>query len=187
MIAIGLGAVVGGWLVWSFGIESYLTKRSALAAEITDKTKDIDRADQLKIQRTERENVLDFLRNGGLDGGLTNSRLGHMIETWANDERRRPQGAVFRITGGSQSNGMASSTSATAKAGFVEIKVQVQATGNQKGLAWVLWNLETAKVPVRVNDISVKPRVEGRDDLTITLNLSTLALAPAAPGSGRTP
>jgi hypothetical protein len=185
MIAIGVAAVIGCYGVWTFGIESYIDKRAELVNKRDDAKKQLEDADRLQAEREARRPVWDYMRNSGLDSSLADSRLGQMLEAWAADSRR-PPGANFRITGGNQSRGSAgggANNPLTAN-GFTELKVQVQAEGNQKGLAWILWNLERVNVPVKVNQTSVKPRTEGRDDLKITLNLSTLALAPAP---GRTP
>jgi hypothetical protein len=49
----------------------------------------------------------------------------------------------------------------------------------------LLWAVETAAIPVRVDDLTIKPRArEGFDDLTIDLSVSTLSSIPepAAPG-----
>lgn len=183
-IAIGVGGAIGFYLLFSFAIDPYIQKRSAMASEVEKQQKDLSDADDLARNRVAKEPVWEYIKTSGLDNALADSRLGRMIETWASDDRRRPPGASFRITGGNQSRGSAGNNSPITANGFMELKVQVQATGNQKGLAWILWNLERVSVPVKVNEVSVKPRVEGRDELNITLNLSTLALAQ--PG-GRTP
>jgi type II secretory pathway component PulM len=184
-IAYGLGAVVLGWGVYAFAVGPYFTDRSELKDTIQADEKKLKDADDAAVERKARETVWEYLKTSGLDNSLADSRLGQMIEYWANHSTK-PEGAYFRVTGGNQSRGtLGTSNSPLAKYGFQEVKVQLQATGNQKGLSWILWNLERANVPVKVNEISVKPKVEGRDDqLNITLNLSTLALAPNA---GRTP
>ena len=56
----------------------------------------------------------------------------------------------------------------------------------------LLWSLETATIPVRVNDMQVTPRREGTDDLTIRLSVSALCMPPDAgakppPGAGDKP
>jgi len=184
MIAIGVVAAIGCYGVWSFGVVSYLDKREELVNKRDDAKKQLEEADHFAAEREARRPVWDYMRSS-VDSSLADSRLGQMLEAWASDSRR-PPGANFRITGGNQSRGSTGggSNNPLAANGFTELKVQVQAEGNQKGLAWVLWNLERVNVPVKVNQTTVKPRTEGRDDLKITLNLSTLALAP---NTGRTP
>jgi len=184
MIAVGVAAVIGCYGVWTFGIESYFDKRAELINKRDEARKQLEEAEKLKEDRDARRPVWDYMRNSGLDNSLADSRLGQMLEAWAGDSRR-PPGCNFRITGGNQSRGGGGGSNNPLTAhGFTELKVQVQAEGNQKGLAWILWNLERVNVPVKVNQASVKPRTEGRDDLKITLNLSTLALAP---NTGKTP
>ena len=45
-------------------------------------------------------------------------------------------------------------------------------------IANLLWSMETATIPVRVNDLQILPRKEGTNDLTLQLTVSTLCLLP---------
>ena len=62
--------------------------------------------------------------------------------------------------------------------GFQVIGFRFTATGRTPAVAKLLWDVETATIPVRLTDVTVTPRKEGRDDLTVQMSISTLTLRP---------
>jgi hypothetical protein len=67
----------------------------------------------------------------------------------------------------------------TSEAGpFLIISFHVTGNASMSAIKRMLISFETAKIPVRVNDMQITPRKEGTDDLTIQLSLSTLCLKP---------
>jgi hypothetical protein len=48
-----------------------------------------------------------------------------------------------------------------------------------RSIARLTWALETAQIPVRVNEMTITPRKEGTDDLQIQLSVSTLSTPEA--------
>jgi len=70
-----------------------------------------------------------------------------------------------------------------------EISFKATGTGSMNAVTKFLWQLETAKVPVRVKDLQLGTRKEGTDDLTLQLRLSTLyqLVQPPAPSDAGTP
>ena len=63
----------------------------------------------------------------------------------------------------------------------------VSGTGPSRGIVRLLWSLETASIPIRVNDVQITPHgKEGTDDLSVRMSVSTLCLpAPIAPAGGK--
>ncbi|HSV13035.1 MAG TPA: GspMb/PilO family protein, partial [Tepidisphaeraceae bacterium] len=70
---------------------------------------------------------------------------------------------------------------------FQVISFHVTGNAHMYSLARLLWSLETATIPVRVNDVQIKPQKEGTDDLTVDLSISTLCLPAATTPAGKTP
>ncbi len=44
----------------------------------------------------------------------------------------------------------------------------------------MLWSLETAKIPLRLNEVRIKPRKDDTDDLSVSVNVSALCKPPEA-------
>lgn len=72
------------------------------------------------------------------------------------------------------------------KNGFLQINFLATGTGTLAGASKLMYRIETAKIPLRLEDVQLASRKEGNDDLTITLKLSTLSTAPAGKGPRNT-
>ncbi|MBE3099613.1 MAG: type 4a pilus biogenesis protein PilO [Acidobacteria bacterium] len=74
------------------------------------------------------------------------------------------------------------------KKSLQEIAFKATGTGSMNAVTKFLWQLETAKVPVRVKELQLGTRKEGADDLTLQLRLSTLyqSAQPPAPSEDGT-
>jgi Tfp pilus assembly protein PilO len=70
--------------------------------------------------------------------------------------------------------------------GFTHLSFHVSATGSLKAVALLMHRVETAGIPLRLDEVHVAPRSENGDSLQVQLNLSTLcrATAPATPRPG---
>jgi hypothetical protein len=114
------------------------------------------------------------------DPGEAESQMLHALDDWADQtgvslSSRKPE----RPEEGS---------------GVQQIAFNVAGTGTMQGVARFLWDMESANLPLRIRDLTLGARTEGRDDLSFKVNLSTLYVAPtgpagaapAAPASGRT-
>lgn len=64
---------------------------------------------------------------------------------------------------------------------FQEVVFQITENGGSSAIADLLWQLETAPVPMRINSIQIMPAKEGTDPVTINLSISSLCLAPSQP------
>ena len=62
-----------------------------------------------------------------------------------------------------------------------------------RAVARFLWEMESADLPLRIHDVQLGSRTEGRDDLSVQLHFSTLYAppaeveegAPSGPAAGR--
>ena len=191
-IAIGVGALLGVYLLYSYPVSGYLSRRSDLKTKIEARTKELDEADNLAARRRElEETTWKYLVNAGLaeNRAMADSQLGQMLSEWS-----RETGLTISASRSEQPGGSGSSlqSSPAAKAGFHEVKALATARGSQAGLATLLWRLETTKVPIRINEITITAPKEGEDRLNVQMGISTLALSPESaavvrPTAGRNP
>jgi hypothetical protein len=62
--------------------------------------------------------------------------------------------------------------------GFIKVTVHATGAGQTASVAKMLWSVESAETPVRVDDVQLSPvKGEGVDDVQVTLTVSTLCAA----------
>lgn len=66
------------------------------------------------------------------------------------------------------------------------VKLSATGSGSIASAAQLLWRIETAPIPLKVDDLQLTTRKEGTDDLTLTLSVSTLWVAPGSAVPTRT-
>ena len=65
------------------------------------------------------------------------------------------------------------------RGGVRQIAFRAAGTGTMRAVARFLWEMESADLPLRIHDVQLGSRTEGRDDLSLQLSFSTL-YAPLA-------
>ena len=71
--------------------------------------------------------------------------------------------------------------------GVRQITFRAAGTGTMRAVGRFLWQMESADIPLRIHDLQLGSRTEGRDALSLQLRFSTLYApaaerGPAAPG-----
>jgi hypothetical protein len=61
---------------------------------------------------------------------------------------------------------------------FNQIIIRSTATGSLSSIGRFLYRIQTSEIPMKVTDFQITSRKEGTDDLTLSLGVSTIALAP---------
>lgn len=59
--------------------------------------------------------------------------------------------------------------------GYTTLAYHVSASGNMPAIAMLMYRIETAGIPLRVDDVQVAPRRDAGDELVVQMNVSTLA------------
>jgi type II secretory pathway component PulM len=167
-IAIGAGSAVGLVLLNWLAVSPYLawredvTKRLRSAKAEQQAALDlIDR--QTRLQRVWRQ----MTDSGGLrtDVGAASYQVQTALRNWVKES-------------GMELSSLSEQRRTNDKQ-FVQVGVRCSGTGTFASINRLLWHIETADFPVRVNDIEIKPRKdEGVDNLSFTMTVSTLALDP---------
>lgn len=69
---------------------------------------------------------------------------------------------------------------------FQRITMRASLTGSMSQLSKFLFNLKNADIPLRVNDVTITPRREGTDDLSMNILVSTIYIPPASAAANAT-
>ncbi len=172
-IAIAVVALGVFFLVYEFVLQPYFDRRDSIAADQKLVSGKLADADQLFAREHKLQPVWNEIKSGGLktNRSLAESQAQQAVLDWARSAgvnvvslkpERDQQVNQFQI-----------------------INFHVQGTGSMLSISNMLWSLETAKIPVRLNDLQITPRKEGTDDLTVQLTISTLCLPPETKADGR--
>jgi hypothetical protein len=115
--------------------------------------------------------VWDDMKKNGLktDVSEAQSQLSHAINEWA------AQSGVAVTSTHSEAP-----TLVDQRSGFTQVIYQVTGTGTTSGVAKLLYQIESAKIPIRIDNLRVASKKDGADDLEIQLNVSTLTM-PSTP------
>jgi len=166
--AFGAGGAVILLLLYWFVVEPYYdaldevtTQRQALKAQLND-------ADDLFARQAHLMRVWTDLKRGGvsLNVSAAQDQARHAILQWA-------YWAGIDITS-------LKTEHPTQQGAFQVIAFDLSTSGNTLQTARLLWAIETATIPMRVNDVSLKSRTEAHDTLSITIKVSALCQAETA-------
>jgi Tfp pilus assembly protein PilO len=99
------------------------------------------------------------------DPSAVESGLLHLLHQW--QQRAGVTNASFARLRGVDSHG------------FTCLTFNVSATGGMAPIASLIYRIETASIPLRIDDLRLSPKRDGADELQLRLNLSTLCRAGA--------
>ena len=68
--------------------------------------------------------------------------------------------------------------------GFNCLTFNVSATGTMASIASLIYRIETASIPLRIDDLRLMPKRDGANELQLRLNLSTLCRAASTESAG---
>jgi len=106
------------------------------------------------------------------DPSAVESRLLHLLHEW--QQRAGVSNASFQRLRSVDSHG------------FTCLTFSVSASGGMAPIASLLFNIETASVPLRIEDVRLTPKRDGADELQMRLNVSTLCRAGTPNSAGGT-
>jgi hypothetical protein len=101
------------------------------------------------------------------DSSATEGRMMHLLHDWEQQSGTR-EASFGRVAGADEH-------------GFLRLTFQVSAIGNLWSVAGLLYRVETAPIPLRVENAEVRPGAQGSDDVQIHLSISTLCRPDAKP------
>jgi hypothetical protein len=149
-------------------LSPYLERRRTLADEMTQRDQSLNEAQQvLGRERQLRQIIKGMGASLRSDSSTVEGQLLHLLYEW--QQQAGVGGASFQRIHAIEAHG------------FTHLKFQISAGGSMPAIAMLVYRVETAPIPLRVDDLHVTPRKEGGDDLQVQLTLSTLGRTSVAP------
>ncbi len=167
---VGIAAIAAAALLGldSYLLTPYLTQRDAIAAGRDDAKRRLSEADSLFERQRRLRDLWAEMQRGGLkvNPSQAESQALQAVLDWA-------QGAGVELAALKPER-------STQEGKFQVISFNVTGNGSMASISRLLWSLETASIPVRLNDMQITPRKEGTDDLSVRLSVSALCMPPEA-------
>lgn len=172
-IAIAAGAVLGLFLLDWAVLSPWMEARGALTARLQASRDELEAAKQtLDNERRARRRLHEVAGQTLLDdASAAESQLLNAMRSWSDDaglavSAVRPD----RMEGDN---------------GFGRVTLRASGTGRMRHVTQFLWNVETAAIPVRIEDLQIGARTPGEDDLQLQFTLATLYRMPEKPEDSR--
>ena len=170
-IAIGVGGAIALYGLNSAVLDPYFSKLDLINTQTdTARQQLADRAD-LFTRQSELKKVWSSMTRSGLtsDPSAADSQSARAVLTWIGE------------SGVAVTNTKTDRT--TDENQFQILGDHFTCTGDTQQVTKLMWDLETATIPIRLTDVQITPRKEGTDDLTIQFGVSTLVRSTAADGT----
>jgi hypothetical protein len=179
-IAIVMGALVGLWLLDVIVFSPYFNELDSLETARLSAQKDLNDGNDLLAQRRMKTPLWQAMLKGGLvlDESHAQSQARQALDEWSRSAgitldsttpERTSQEGPFQIIN-------------------FNIDFNVQGRGSMYAMARLLWSLETAPIPMRVNSVKITSTKEGSDALTVKqLSVSALYMPPSENSNSKNP
>ena len=171
---IGIGAMAAVALLGinSLIVGPYFDRAAALQDDERAATKTLgDNQNLIRLQKSKQAEWNQMLTNGlQADDSTAQSRTQQMIQTWAraaninleaiNSEHVIAQKGPFQV---------------------INFSLDFNTAGpeSMRQIARFLWSIESARIPIRLNDVKLQSTREGTDQLNVKLVVSALYMPPA--------
>jgi hypothetical protein len=166
-IAIVTAAVLVLLLLYYIAYQPYSAARAEVLSNISDTQDKLDHASNVFSRERRLAKVWAELQAGGLN--VDPARADHQtlaaLDDWA------------KATGFTLVTYKPDRTSQEGT--FDVVSVSASGTGSMPTVARMLAAIETAGIPIRINDLTITPQKEGTDDLQVRFGLSALCQPPA--------
>jgi len=146
-------------------LEPYLERRAELVQQSQAKKRDLDEA-TLVLRRADRLQVtMASMRNSlKQDSSDAEGNILHLMREWEKQADLK-NASFLRLR-------------SVTEHGFQRLTFHITGTGTMRGIATLMYRVETCGVPLRVDEIHVTPKNESGGELQVQVNVSTLCLAP---------
>lgn len=167
IIALVLLAVVGLLVADQYLLTPYLQERERLSKALDETTLKAEKAQKLLDARVRTNREWRGLLESGLttDAATAEAQALNKVRQWAEESRVDLQSLK---------------PDRVARSGdFQQVRIAAAGSGSTAAVASLLNRIETAKIPIKVNEVRLASRKEGNDDLTFSMSVSTIAFSPA--------
>jgi hypothetical protein len=143
-------------------VEPYLATRRDLVEQRQKRRHDLDQANlTLRREAQYRRTIAQWSKSIQSDPASAEAQLLHLVHDL--EQQSGAGNASFQRVRSLDDHG------------YTSLTYHVSAAGNMASLATLLWRIETAGIPLRVEDVQITPRHEDGNELIVQFNLSTLA------------
>ena len=164
-IGIGTAAVLGFAALWYLAISPYLEGRAALRKQVEQVRGTIDQGNDTLDRRNRLNKVWMAMQAGGMkmDSSDAETQVLRSLTSWA-------QSSKLSVS--------ISRDSDRTEGKFQLVNCRANATGGQEALTDMLWYIESATIPLRVNSVDITPLNGDENKLSIKFDVSTLCQPP---------
>ncbi|MDB5172411.1 MAG: hypothetical protein JWO87_873 [Phycisphaerales bacterium] len=167
-----LGIIVGVAVALAAGyyfvVKPYTDRLATVSGQQKDTEEKLKAARTLFEQRIELRTQFKKMVAGGLksDRSEADSQVQHALRDWSQECGLRTLSVKPERE--------------TTERNFLALSFHLTGSGSQASIAKLIWAIETAPMPMRVDEVQLSPQKEGMDDLQLQLTVSTLCLNPEA-------
>jgi len=143
------------------GLTPYLERRQALAEQLDLRTQEMNDAQQLLLREQRLRGILSGMgQTLRSDASTVESDLLHLVHQW--QQESGVGGASFQRVYTVEEHG------------FTHLRFQISATGSIAAVAMLIYRVETAPIPLRVDDFHLVPKRDNGEELQVQLSISSL-------------
>ena len=174
LIVIVTGVAAAVFVGDYYVLTPYLKAREQVAKERTDSVERLNHAQKLFTKQRRMEKEWKQMVSGGVTSDAAEAeRQLLVVRDWAQEAgmtnlsttpRREPRNDRTQI-----------------------VRLDAAAYGNLASVAKLLWRIETSPAPLKVDDLDLRARTDGTDDLAISFKVSTIWFKPGEPATGKGP
>lgn len=168
-VGIGTVAAIALFGIDRFVVTPYETRMDELAKARETASGQLSDAALVFSNQRRAEKIWKALQEGGLEvnASQAESQALHSLLAWAEES-----GVTLTALKPERP---------TQEGSFDVISFDVTGNGSMRTISRMLWSLETARIPLRLNEVRIKPRKDDTDDLSVSVNVSALC-EPPEPG-----
>ena len=163
LLIFGVAAAVAVFALDRYVVTPYRDARDAIAADKSVAAEQLADASRLFHRERQLRKAWAEMQAAGVDAAPSEAerRMLHAVRQWAQDAGIRNLSLRPERT--------------NKDFGFVKVTVHATGSAQTAAVAKMLWAVESAAMPVRVDDVQMSPtKGEGVDDVQVTLTVSTL-------------
>jgi hypothetical protein len=166
-IAIILGVILGGYAVYAYAIDPYMSAVNEVHKNQAAATSQINAAHHLFLNRKSVSDEWKTMMANGLETTPSAAELRVLpeITQWA--ENLGVHIDSHKTDSPNQSGD------------FQQMRITVTGNGTITNISHLIFDIETSKLPVQISDCRIfSKKADGSDDLDFQLSVSTLIFAP---------
>jgi len=162
MITIIVLAACAVFVIDRVAIEPYFDQRQSLKMQLKASQQKLDQADNIfNREKHLRQTLVELSGSIKSDPSSAEAQLLQVLHDW--EQQSAVTNPSFqRIHAGEEH-------------GYTNLTYHISASGNMAAVALLLYQIESAKIPLKVDDVQVSPRHDNGEELTIQVNVSTLS------------